>query len=292
MMRTSRCAAVLTLLWVAWGTVAHAAGGGVPDYISTAIADPSRPPEQRARDGARRPAAVLTFAGVRPGDRVADFMSGGAYFTRLFSRIVGGQGRVYAFLPTEQLEHCAPEEVAGTRALEHDAAFGNVSVLSGPVGLFRPPEPLDLVWTSLNFHDLYDSFMGPADVPQVVNALYAALKPGGILLVVDHAAAAGSEVRDTETLHRIDPEVIVRSARAAGFLLESRSDLLRNPADTHTLRVFDAAVRGRTDQVILKFLKPLHAPPAACDARCEPSPRARSRLQASAAERRLHILAG
>jgi predicted methyltransferase len=292
MMSTSRRAAVLALICAAWGTAAHAAGGAVPDYIRTAIADPSRPPEHRARDGERRPDALLTFAGVKPGDRVADFMSGGAYFTRLFSRIVGRQGRVYAFLPTEQLAHCAPEEVAGTRALEHDAAYANVRVLTGPVGLFRPPEPLDLVWTSLNFHDLYDSFMGPADVPQVVNALYAALKPGGILLVVDHVAAAGSEVRDTETLHRIDPEVIVRSAQAAGFLLESHSDLLRNPADAHTLRVFDAAVRGRTDQAILKFRKPVHAPPAACAAPCEPSRRARSWLQASAAERGLHILVG
>lgn len=292
MMSTSRCAAVLTLIWAAWGTGAHAASGAVPAYISTAVADPSRPPEHRARDGERRPDAVLTFAGVKPGDRVADFMSGGAYFTRLFSRIVGRQGRVYAFLPTEQLAHCAPEEVAGTRALEHNSAYANVSVLSGPVGLFRAPEPLDLVWTSLNFHDLYDSFMGPADVPQVVNALYASLKPGGILLVVDHVAATGSEVRDTETLHRIDPEVIVRSARAAGFVLESHSDLLRNPADAHTLRVFDAAVRGRTDQVILKFRKPLPAPPAACDAPCEPSRRVPTWLQAAAAERGLHILVG
>lgn len=292
MMRTSRCAAVLTMIWAACGTVAHAAGGAVPDYISTAIADPSRPPEQRRRDGERRPDAVLTYAGVKPGDRVADFMSGGAYFTRLFSRIVGRQGHVYAFLPTEQLAHCAPAEVAGTRALEHDSAYGNVSVLTSPVGLFRPPEPLDLVWTSLNFHDLYDSFMGPANVPQVVNALYAALKPGAILLVVDHVAAAGSEVRDTETLHRIDPEVIVRSAQTAGFILESHSDLLRNPADAHTLRVFDATVRGRTDQVILKFRKPLSAPPAACATSRERPQPARPWLRASAAERRLHILVG
>src|SRR5579862_529742 len=183
MMGTNRRAAVMTLIWSAWATAAHAAGGAVPDYISTAIADPHRTPEQRSRDAERQPGALLSFAGVKPGDRVADFMSGGAYFTRLFSRIVGRQGRVYAFLPAEQLAHCAPEEVAGTRALQHDPAYGNVSVLTGPVGLFRPPEPLDLVWTSLNFHDLYDSFMGPADVPQVVNALYAALKPGGILLV-------------------------------------------------------------------------------------------------------------
>jgi predicted methyltransferase len=219
-------------------------------------------------------------------------MSGGAYFTQLFSHIVGPQGRVYAFLPTEQLAHCSPEEVAGTRALEHDGRFANVSVLSGPVASFRPPEPLDLVWTSLNFHDLYDSFMGPADVPQVLRALFDALRPGGTLLVIDHVATAGSRLRDTETLHRIDPEVIVRTAEAAGFRLEAHNDLLRNPRDAHTLRVFDPAVRGHTDQAILKFRKPPAATtPTACAARCEQRAGARgAALQASAAERRLYVI--
>jgi predicted methyltransferase len=129
-------------------------------------------------------------------------------------------------------------------------------VLSGPVDRFRAPEALDLVWTSQNFHDLYDSFMGPASVPQVTRAIFAALKPGGVLLIVDHAAQAGSGVRDTETLHRIDPKAIIRAVEGAGFRLETRSDLLRNPADNHQLRVFDPAIRGRTDQVILKFRKP------------------------------------
>ena len=229
------------------------------DYVAAAIAAPDRPPEQIALDARRRPEALLTFAGIKPGDRVADFMSGGGYFTRLFSHIVGKSGHVYAFLPDEQLKNCSADEVAGTRTIEQQRAYANVSVLSGPVDRFRPPEPLDVVWTSLNFHDLYDSFMGPADVPQVMRAMFEALKPGGELLVIDHVAEAGSGVRDTETLHRIDPEVIVRTIEAAGFHLEAESDLLRNRQDTHQLRVFDPAVRGRTDQVILKFRKRLPA---------------------------------
>jgi len=262
MARVTNCAGVLLAALAVLGTVPGRAAAVVPDYVTRAIADPARPPEQMARDAQRQPGAVLAFAGVRPGDRVADFMSGGAYFTRLFSRIVGNTGHVYAFLPEEQLRNCAPEETAGTRALEHDGRYANVSVMTGPVGRFRPPEPLDLIWTSLSFHDLYDSFMGPADVPQVTQALFEALKPGGELLVIDHVAQAGSEVRDTETLHRIDPEVIIRRAQAAGFRLEAHSDVLRNPHDTHQLRVFDAAVRGQTDQVILKFRKPLAPTPA------------------------------
>lgn len=234
---------------------AHAAAP-VPAYVEKALADPARPPEHVASDADRKPARVLAFSGVKPGDKVADFMSGGAYFTRIFSRIVGDAGHVYAFNPEEQLKNCAPEETAGSLALQHDARYANVSVLTAPVNGFSAPEALDLVWTSLNFHDLYDAFMGPADVPKVTASIFAALKPGGVFLVVDHVAQAGTETRDTATLHRIDPEVIVRSAQAAGFRLEARSDLLRNPADTHQLRVFDPAIRGRTDQAILKFRKP------------------------------------
>ena len=270
MTRVTSCASVLLAALAVLGTVAGRAADVVPDYVASAIADPARPPAQVARDAQRQPAAVLAFAGVRPGDRVADFMSGGAYFTRLFSRIVGNTGHVYAFLPEEQLKNCAPEETAGTRAVEHDGSYANVSVITAPVARFRPPEPVDLIWASLSFHDLYDSFMGPADVPQVTQALFDALKPGGELLVIDHVAQAGSEVRDTETLHRIDPEVIIRRAQAAGFRLEAHSDVLRNPHDTHQLRVFDAAVRGQTDQVILKFRKPL-APTPARAAPCDSS---------------------
>jgi predicted methyltransferase len=231
----------------------------VPGYVASAIADPARPPEQLARDADRRPAELLAFAGVKPGDRVGDFMSGGAYFTRLFSRVVGAHGHVYAFVPEEQLKNCAPAETDGTRALARDAGYANVTLLTSPVTQFHPPEPLDVVWTSLNFHDLYDSFMGPADVPQIARSIVAALKPDGVLVVVDHVAPSGSGVRDTETLHRIDPEIIVRTFEAAGLHLEAQSDLLRNREDSHELPVFDPAIRGRTDQVILKFRKPPQA---------------------------------
>jgi predicted methyltransferase len=263
MSRMKFCAKVFRALLgpsaaVAWCVVSAAAasGGDVPAAVVAAIADPARPAEQVARDAARRPAEVLAFAGVAPGERVADFMSGGAYYTRLFSRIVGDRGRVYAFLPEEELKNCAPEETAGTRGIAGDAHYANVKVLSAPVDRFSSPEPLDLIWTSLNFHDLYDSFMGPANVPQVVDSLFQALKPGGVLVIVDHVAQPGSEVRDTARLHRIDPEIIIRTVTGAGFVLEAQSDLLRNTADNHELQVFDPAIRGHTDQVLLRFRKP------------------------------------
>lgn len=225
-------------------------------YIAEAIADPARPLEQVARDSARKPAEVIAFTALKPGDRVADFMSGGAYFTRLFSLVVGPAGRVYAFLPQEELNTCSPEEVAGTRAVEHDRAYANVTVLTGAANSFGAPERLDLVFTSQNYHDLHDAFMSPTRIEVFNRRVFDALKPGGAFVVIDHVAEPGSELRDTGTLHRIDPEVIIREVQAAGFVLAAESQALRNTADTHLLRVFDPRIRGRTDQVILLFRKP------------------------------------
>jgi predicted methyltransferase len=246
--------ALLILAALAAGSFAQADTAAL---IRNAIADPSRPPEQVARDADRKPAEVVALAGLKPGARVADFMSGGGYFTRIFSRVVGSSGRVYAFLPDEQLANCTPDEVAGTRAIEQNASFANVSVLTGPANEFRTPEPLDLVFTAQDYHDLHDKFMRPTDAAVFNKAVFAALKPGGAFVVIDHAAQPGSGLRDTDTLHRIDPASIIREVQAAGFVLEAQSDLLRNPADTHTLKVFDPRIRSHTDQVFLLFRKPL-----------------------------------
>jgi predicted methyltransferase len=183
-------------------------------------------------------------------------MSGNGYFTRIFSRIVGPSGRVYAFIPAQQLANCSASETAGTRAFEHDARYGNVKVLIDAADRFALPEPVDLVWTAQNYHDLHDAFMKPIDIAAMNAAVYRALRPGGVYLVIDHAAEPGSGLRDTETLHRIDPESIRAEVTAAGFVFEGESALLRNPDDPHLLLVFDPAIRHHTDQVVLKFRKP------------------------------------
>ena len=228
----------------------------IPSYVVSAIDDPARPADQIARDSARKPAGVIAFAGLRPGDRIADFMPGSGYFTRLFSRVVGARGRVYAFVPAEQIRNCSWDETAGGLALAHDPRYPNVKVLVSAVDSFGAPETLDMVWTAQNYHDLYDPFMGPADLAVLDKAIFRALRHGGIFLVIDHAAEAGSGTRDTNTLHRIDPAIIVRDMEAAGFKLAAHSDALRNRDDAHTLFVFDPRIRGRTDQVVLKFVKP------------------------------------
>jgi predicted methyltransferase len=228
----------------------------IPAAVSAAVADPRRPSEQAQRDAARKPAQLLAFAKLQAGDKVADFMPGNAYFTRIMSDVVGPSGHVYAFLPAEQLANCSPKEVAGTNALEHDPGYSNVSVLREKTANFRMPEALDLIWTAQDYHDLHDAFMGPADVAALNKAFFDALKPGGIYLVVDHVAEAGSRLRDTESLHRIDPLQLRREIEAAGFILDAQSDVLRNRRDDHRLPVFDPSVRGQTDQVVFRFRKP------------------------------------
>jgi predicted methyltransferase len=224
--------------------------------VTSAIADPRRPAEQVKLDANRKPAATLAFAGVKAGDQLADVMAGNGYFTRLLSDVVGPSGHVYAYIPTEQIAHCAPDEYAGTQAISRDASYANVTLLTGSLTAFVMPEKLDLIWMSQSYHDLHDSFLGPANVPALNKAIFDALKPGGAFLVIDHVAEPGSGLRDTETLHRIDPEAMKSEIESVGFVLESQSSVLLNPNDDHRRAIFDSGIRGKTDQVMFRFRKP------------------------------------
>ena len=231
------------------------AAQSIEDVIKAAIADPSRPSSDRSQDANRKSLEVMTFAGVKPGDRVADFIPGRGYVTRLFSKIVGKSGHVYAVVPDE-LQANADKPV---KLIASEQGYSNVSVVRDPVNRFASLKNLDMVWTSMNYHDLHDNFFGPANLAEVNKAIFDALKPGGIYLVLDHAAEAGSGLRDTGTLHRIDSAVVKKEVLAAGFELVAESDALHNPADDHTLKVFDPSVRGKTDKFIFKFRKPVNA---------------------------------
>jgi predicted methyltransferase len=227
----------------------------VPAYIAAAVADPGRPAADTERDAARHPAESLAFAGVKPGDVVVDFLPGGGYFTRVLSKAVGPKGHVYAFVPAV-FATAFPKGVDGVKAIAADPAYANVTVLVQPT--FSTPVPVDVIWTAQNYHDLHNPFQGgPApDIARVNAAFLAALKPGGTLIIIDHAAEPGSGVRDTNTLHRIDEAAVKSELTAAGFKLAGESDILKNAADPHTAKVFDPAIRGHTDQFALKFEKP------------------------------------
>ena len=247
----------LALTLVGAFAICGAAYAAQPDTvapnIAAAIGNPARPAEDRARDADRKACDMLAFAGVKAGDQVADLIPGGGYFTRLFSKAVGANGHVYAFFPTEMDAAMAKR---GKSLPGPDANFANVSIVHQTLTSFSAPVPLDIVWTSQNYHDMHDDFMGKPDISAVNRAIFASLKPGGVYIVLDHAAAAGTGLHDTNTLHRIDEASVKAEVEAAGFVLEAQSNVLRNPADPHTKAVFDPSIRGHTDQFILKFRKP------------------------------------
>jgi predicted methyltransferase len=233
------------------------ARGIVPDHsITRAVADPARPEADRARDAERKPADSLAFAGVHPGEKVAELLPGGGYFTRLFSLVVGPKGKVYALTRPRQAQAApdSPDPGAPIQALAADPHYGNLAVSTMSIKELSLPEPVDLVWTSQNYHDLHN--IPDGDVASFDKAVFNALKPGGVYIVLDHVAAAASGFRDTSTLHRIDPEAVKKEVLSAGFKFEAASEVLHNAADDHTLKVFDPAIRGKTDQFILKFRKP------------------------------------
>lgn len=229
------------------------AAQAMPAYVTAAVNDSARPDTDKQLDPARKPAEMLIFAGIKPGMRVMDLMPGGGYFTRVFAEAVGPKGYVY---PYEVTQYDALYKGNPAPIFAVAAAYRNVSVIHAAINNIVAPEPLDVVWTSQNYHDMHNSFMGPADMALVDKAVFDALKPGGVFIVLDHAAEPGSGLRDTNTLHRIDEEAVKKEVEAAGFKLVGESKVLRNASDMHTLKIFDPSIRRKTDQFILKFRKP------------------------------------
>jgi predicted methyltransferase len=229
----------------------------VPDHLARAVESPLRPQADRDRDPIQKPAQVLAFAGVRPGQRVADFWPAPPYSTRLLSLAVGPKGHVYAILPAKQ----AGEEPAAVADIGKSLApFANVEMQVQPFDAFKAAQPLDMVWMGKIYHDFPNAAeMGPIDRAAVNRAVFAALKPGGTYIVIDHVGAAGyldSEPDGKKRLHRIDPAVVRREVEAAGFRLAAESPLLANPADDHTKSVFSPEMRNGTDRFVFKFVKP------------------------------------
>ncbi len=228
---------------------------GIPAYVSKAVADPARGDDVK-NDARRKVAELVAFSGVKPGDSVLELIPGSGYFTKVFSKVVGPKGHVYAVWPKPYDDESHPDSDV-MRKLATQPGYGNIETLVQPADALTAPTPLDVVFTSQNYHDYPDKFMGPTD-PAILNkAVFAALKPGGTYIVVDHVAEAGSKLRDTDTLHRIDPAMVKQQVLAAGFEYVGESSVLRNRNDTHRLKVFDKAIRGHTDQFAYKFRKPL-----------------------------------
>lgn len=230
-----------------------AAAPVAPADIAAAVADPSRPDKDKALDDARKPAEILALLHLRAGQTVADVWPGG-YWDRLFADAVGPTGKVYAVHLSEadKAEHVATPTAGSMPFPEHQ----NIIAVVTPTNALSLPTKADVIWIRQNYHDLYDPFMGPADVPAFNRAVLKALKPGGLFVVIDHSAPDGSKLAATNTTHRIDGAVVKADMAAAGFVFVKESAVLRNPADDRTKLVFDAAVKGHTDQFIYIFRKP------------------------------------
>lgn len=225
----------------------------IPANISAGVANPERPEAQRAADANREPEVVLAFAGVKPGDKVSDFMMGGGYFSRILSGAVGPTGKVYAYQASEFIAFQANYAVWQDETVKFAP---NILPVRASLGTVTFPEPLDLILTAQNYHDLHLGMATPDQIAAINKQVFDALKPGGVLLVIDHHAIEGSGDRDSNKLHRIDIAMVKAELTAAGFVLEDESFILSNPADPRTASVFDDSIKGRSDQFVLKFRKP------------------------------------
>ena len=225
-----------------------------PADYTPMLADPLRSDDMRKLDEGRLPAQVLDFAGVKKGQTVLDFFAGSGYYSLLLARAVGPKGAVYATNIAGENDDKAWAPFVGKIPQLH------VMVMPIPAMQFGP-RSLDLIFTNLNYHDLYwesDKYKFPrVDVAPVLAGWFTAVKPGGHVVIIDHAANPGGDPREvTERLHRIDPQRVKADMLAAGFVLEAESTVLRRSEDDHSKLVFDPAVRGKTDRFMLKFRRP------------------------------------
>jgi predicted methyltransferase len=226
--------------------------------VLAALANPARPAADRVRDKPRQSAAVLQFFRIAPGMTVLDLYSGGGYYTELLSYIVGSTGKVVAHNNSPYLDF-AKGDIAGRYA---PGRLPNVErLLAENNELVLPAAKFDVVLMTNVYHDVYfvDEKAGwpRIDGPKLLAVLFQALKPGGVIGVVDHAALPGAPAETGGTLHRIDPTLLKQDFSAAGFVLDSESDVLINPTDDRTKSAFDPSVQGRTSQFVVRFRKPL-----------------------------------
>ncbi len=219
--------------------------------LEAILSDPARPEADRERDPSRQPRRVLEFFHIGPGDHVADLLAGGGYYTRILVPLVGSSGRVYA----GNNPFFAGFFAEAFDELLDEPAFGDVVRIDGPVDELALPSDgsLDAVIISQAYHDLV---LGDENRGRMNRTVFAALDSGGVYGIIDHAAAPGTGTSATESLHRIDKQVVIDEVTAAGFELAAEADFLANPDDDHTLGIFDPDVRGRTDRFVLRFQKP------------------------------------
>ena len=226
--------------------------------VAEAIAS-ERPFGDAMQDAWRKSKEVLTFMDVKPGMHVLDYLAAGGYTSELLARIVGPTGSVIVYNSEEYAKFAGP--VLAKRF--ENKRLANAKVLTMPTDrLMLEPNSLDGVLFVMAYHDLYWTPKGataPLGNPEQVNAdLFRAVKPGGVIVVVDHIANPGTDAMEVaQTIHRIDPLLVKNDFVKAGFVFDGESTALRHVEDDHTKRVGDALIRFRTDRFIFRFRKPI-----------------------------------
>jgi len=225
--------------------------------IATAVASPDRSADNVKLDGSRKPAEVLKFLGLRPGMRVADPFGGNFYWAEITGRAVGPNGHVTVWQPQQFYTQKTYDAYQAVQAKEPNV-WMRVSPMESPD---IPAGKYDFMLINMDYHDVYwesaKRGIPRMDPDQWLKTIYAAMKPGGTVGVIDHVANANDDTRATvEKYHRIDPNVVKADFKRAGFQLVATSDMLRNPADPHDVLVFDPSIRGKTDRFVFKFRKP------------------------------------
>ena len=218
--------------------------------IDAAIAASVRNDEDRDLDESRRPRQFLQFLALSEGDKVADINAAAGYNTRLLSTAVGSDGVVYA---TNAEFVLTLFDGLNERLSQSIAATSNVQVSTQADDQLNLPEPIDLAILNNNYHDLH---WQKIDTARFNRSVFQALRPGGFFVIGDHRAPAGTGTEHVETLHRIDPDVVIGELEMAGFILVDKADFLANPDDDLRLFVIDPAIRGRTDRFVFKFQRP------------------------------------
>ncbi len=229
------------------GGVALAAN--MPDYVTKAVADSTRPKADTDRDAIRLPAETIAFAGVKPGMIVAELFPGGGYFTRPLSDVVGPKGKIYG-IENAKWDDGSDKKVAA------EPGHANVSIQIVKFGEFDLPQKVDLFWITQNYHDLHIAKYGQVDMAAFNKHVFASLKPHGVYFILDHQANPGTTEEQIATLHRIEKAQVIREVTAAGFTLAGEGDALHRAGDDHTKTIFDKTIQGHTDQYMLKFEKP------------------------------------
>jgi predicted methyltransferase len=249
-------ALAVSLALVATPLIATAASAA-QTTIAAAVAAGDRSERNLKLDEGRKPAQILQFLGLKPGMNVLDLFGANAYWAEITSPVVGPKGHVTVWNPAQFYSDKAKASFEAFAA-KHP----NVSIVISP---FEAPDLpknyADLVILNDNYHDTYWQ-NAKYKIPQMdpnafLKAVYAAMKPGAVIGVIDHVAAPNNDTRATvEKYHRIDPNVVKADFKRAGFVFVGSSDILRNPADMHDIEVHDPKIAGHTDRFVFKFKKP------------------------------------